>query len=147
MLNSADWPYGYYGYTEDNVDTFFAESIPSTGHGTPLWRRGIRLVRLIRAMRSSMDGEKGEKGLTPGELELLGDHAHADWRPVIAGSSVPILFIAGAESEMWPSAHAAASAALTASATSVVIAHDGHATNIEQPRRFNAILLDFLTRF
>jgi len=141
MLNSDDWPFGYYGYTAENADTFFAESIPNTGHGTPLWRRGMRLVRLLRAMRSSMGGAKG---LTAGELELLGDHARADWRSVIAGSVVPTLFVAGAESEMWPSGHAAAAAALSPSATSVVIEHDGHAANIEQPEKFNDALLTFL---
>jgi len=140
MLNTADWPHGFYGYTEENVDTYFAEGIPDTGRGTPLWRRGMRLVRLLRAMKGA------QRALSPGELSLLGDHAKADWRPAIAATEVPALFVAGAESEFWPSAHAAASAALATRGESAVIAHDGHAANIEQPRAFNAGLLDFLAR-
>lgn len=138
MLNSENWPHGFYGYDASNIDTYFAERIPDTGRGTPLWRRGMRLVRLLKAMKGA------ERVLTPGELHLLNDHARADWRPTIGSTDVPVLFVAGAESEFWPAAHAAASAALTVHGSSVVLAHDGHAANIEQPRAFNAALLGFL---
>jgi len=57
---------------------------------------------------------------------------------------VPVLFIAGAESEVWPSSHAAASAALSQLANSAVIEKAGHATNIEQPTEFNRLLLEFV---
>ena len=57
----------------------------------------MRLVRLLRAMKGA------ERELTPGELALLNDHAKADWRPVIAATTLPVLFVAGAESEFWPS--------------------------------------------
>lgn len=137
MLNSADWPHGFYGYDESNVDTCFAERVPETGHGTRLWRRGRRLVRLARAMRGT------ERTLTPGELALLGDHAKADWRPVVSRTEVPTLFVAGAESEFWPSSHAAASAALAPRGSSLVVADDGHAADVEQPKAFNRALLDF----
>jgi pimeloyl-ACP methyl ester carboxylesterase len=100
----------------------------------------MRLVRLLRAMKGA------ERELSPGELTLLNDHAHADWRPVIAATTLPVLFVAGAESEFWPSSHAAAAAALAPRGASAVIAHDGHAANIEQPAAFNAGLLDFLSR-
>ncbi|WP_369211985.1 alpha/beta fold hydrolase [Streptomyces flavofungini] len=137
MLNTADWSHGFYGYEESNADTYFAERIPETGHGTPLWRRGRRLVRLARAMKG------GERTLTPGERVLLNDHAKADWRPVIASTGVPVLFAAGAESEFWPPSHATAAASFAPRGTSAVIAAAGHATNIEQPKRFNRALLDF----
>ncbi|GAA5197047.1 alpha/beta hydrolase [Microbacterium jejuense] len=140
MLNTEDWPHGFYGYTPSNADTYFAEGIPATGRGTPLVRRGLRLVRLLRAMKGA------ERALTAGELSLLHDHATADWRGVIAATGLPVLFVAGADSEFWPSSHAAASAALAARGESAVIAHDGHAANIEQPRAFNAGLLEFLAR-
>ena len=140
MLNTADWPHGFYGYTEADADTYFADGIPATGHGTPMLRRGRRLLRLLRAMKGA------ERELTPGELALLQDHAKADWRPVIAATQVPMLFVAGADSEFWPSAHAAAAAALAPRGESAVIAHDGHAANIEQPKAFNAGLRDFLAR-
>lgn len=140
MLNSSDWPHGFYGYDAANIDTYFAERIPDTGKGTPLARRGLRLVRLLKVMKGA------ERTLTPGELALLDDHARADWRRVIAASEHPILFVAGADSEFWPSTHAAAAAALAPRGESAVIANDGHAANIEQPKAFNAGLLDFLAR-
>ncbi|MDE0545855.1 alpha/beta fold hydrolase [Microbacterium sp. C7(2022)] len=140
MLNTADWPHGFYGYDESNRDSFFAERIPDTGRGTPIWRRGRRLVRLLRAMRGA------DHALSTGELALLHDHAIADWRPVIAKTTVPTIFIAGADSEFWPSSHAAAAASLAPRGESSVIRHDGHAANIEQPRAFNTGLLAFLAR-
>ena len=140
MLNTGDWPHGFYGYTAENADTYFADGIPDTGHGTPLLRRGMRLVRLLRAMKGA------ERALSAGELSLLQDHAAADWRGVVAATDVPVLFVAGSESEFWPSSHAGAAAALAPRGESAVIARDGHAANIEQPRAFNAGLLEFLSR-
>ncbi|SDS63863.1 Pimeloyl-ACP methyl ester carboxylesterase [Brevibacterium sandarakinum] len=137
MLNTADWPHGYYGYDASNVDTYFAEGIPPTGHGTPVWKRGKRMLRLLKAMRGV------DHKLSRGELALLNDHAKADWRPVIEETAVPVLFVAGAESEHWSSTHAAASAGLAPIGSSVVIPNDGHAANIEQPEVFNQILLEF----
>lgn len=138
MLNTGDWAHGFYGYDESNVDTYFAIGIPQTGKGTPMAKRGLRLVRLLRAMQGA------ERELTPGELELLNDHAKADWRPVLARSDVPVLFVAGAESEFWPASHADAAASLAPQGRAVVIPDDGHAANIEQPKAFNAALLGFL---
>ena len=137
MLNTADWNHGFYGYDESNADTLFSEGIPTTGHGTPLWRRGARLVRLVWAMKGV------DKRVRPGDLDLLRDHARADWRPVVAATAAPVLFVAGAQSELWPSSHAAASAHLAANGSSAVIPDDGHAANMEQPEAFNRVLLDF----
>ena len=137
MLNTADWAYGFYGYDESNIDTYFAETIPETGHGTPVWKRGRRILRLLKAMKGV------DREISRAELALLNDHAKADWRPVIAGTDVPVLFVAGSESEYWPAAHAAASAALAPIGSSVILAKDGHAANIEQPAAFNAALLEF----
>lgn len=137
MLNTADWPHGFYGYDESNIDTYFAESIPATGHGTPVWKRGRRMLRLLKAMKGV------DRDISRGELALLNDHAKADWRPVIEETSVPVLFVAGEESEHWPSSHAEASAALAPIGSHAVIPDDGHAANIEQPEAFNKVLLDF----
>jgi non-heme chloroperoxidase len=138
MLNTLDWPHGFYGYNEANRDTYFAERIPDTGMGTPIAKRGMRLVRLLRAMKGS------EKGMTPGELGLLNDHATRDWRPVIATADLPVLFVAGQDSEFWPASHAVACAELAPMGESVVIPDDGHAANIEQPKAFNDALLSFI---
>lgn len=138
MLNTPDWPHGFYGYDASNADTFFAERIPETGRGTPMARKGARLLRLLKAMKG-MDRE-----LTPGEVALLNDHAKADWRDAIRATAVPVLFTAGDESEYWPASHAAASAALAARGASVVLEKDGHPANMEQPKAFNAAMLRFL---
>ena len=141
MLNSAEWPHGFYDYDEGNRDTFFASDIPDPGR-FPLTRKGLpRIIRLLRALDTSLP-----RTLSTDELAVLGDHATADWRPVIARTTVPVLFVAGAQSELWPSSHAGASAALSPLAASVVIARDGHAANIEQWREFNRIMLSFVGR-
>jgi len=95
-------------------------------------------VRLLRAMKGA------EKTMTPGELALLHDHATRDWRPVIATADLPVLFVAGEDSEFWPASHAAACAVLAPMGDSIVLADDGHAANIEQPKAFNEALLSFL---
>lgn len=137
MLNTADWAHGFYGYDASNRDTFFAERIPDTGQGTPIAKRGMRLVRLLRAVKGT------EKGMTPGELALH-DYATRDWRLVIATADLRALFVAGDSSEFWPASHAAACADLAPVGTSSVLADDGHAANIERPQAFNDTLLGFL---
>jgi len=138
MLNTVDWPHGFYGYNLANRDTYFAERIPDTGMGTPIAKRGMRLVRLLRAMKGA------ERSMTPGELALLHDHATRDWRPVIATADLPVLFVAGQDSEFWPASHATACVVLAPIGDSIVLADDGHAANIEQPKAFNQTLLSFL---
>lgn len=101
----------------------------------------VRIARLLKALGG---GERRE--LTETERRLLNDHAKADWRPVIARTSVPMLFVAGRESEFWPAEHAAAAASLAPRGDSLVIEKDGHAANIEQPKAFTEALLEFLAR-
>ncbi|MRX43593.1 alpha/beta fold hydrolase [Agromyces kandeliae] len=141
MLNSDDWPHGFYDYDDANRDTFFATGIPDPGR-FPAKSKG--LVRIARLLTSLEVPRGGAPAFSEAQLALLDDHAKRDWRPVVAGCDVPILFVAGAESEFWPAEHAAAAAALNPLADSVVIARDGHAANIEQPLMFNRILLDRL---
>ncbi|MFE6254215.1 alpha/beta fold hydrolase [Agromyces sp. NPDC057865] len=141
MLNTADWPFGFYDYDASNVDTLFSSGIPDPGRHPAKSKGLVRIARVLKAM----DVPKGGKPtFTAAELELLDDHAKRDWRSTVAEADVPVLFIAGAESEFWPSEHAAASAALNPRASSTVIERDGHAANIEQPGRFNTELLGFL---
>ena len=143
MLNSDDWAFGYYDYDASNVDTMFAAGIPDPGRFPAKSKGLVRIARVLAAMELP---KGGKPSFTDAELALLNDHAKRDWRPVIAAADVPAFFIAGAESEAWPSAHAAASAALNPLADSTVIERDGHATNIEQPQKFNEALLGFLGR-
>ena len=142
MLNGDDWPYGFYDYDASNVDTLFAAGVPDPGRFGMTSKSPARIGRLLKALAA--DRSSPSRTFTPDELELLGDHARADWRSAIAAAGGPMLFVAGAQSEFWPSAHAAASAALASWGSSVVIEKDGHPANIEQPAKFNAVLLEFL---
>jgi non-heme chloroperoxidase len=142
MLNTPDWPHGFYGYDESNRDTYFASQIPDPRQ-FPLLKKGpVRIARLLKAL----DLGRTTAALLGRELALVHDHALADWRPVIAHNPAPVLFVAGAESEFWPSSHAAASAAIAPAGSSVVIPKSGHVANIEQPKAFNKVLLRFLVR-
>lgn len=143
MLNGDDWEFGFYDYDASNADTAFATGIPDPGRH-PAKTKG--LVRIARVLRTMELPKGGAPTFTEAELVLLNDHAKRDWRRVVARAEVPVLFVAGAESEFWPSGHAAAAAALNPLADSVVIERDGHAANIEQPAAFNRILLDWLAR-
>jgi pimeloyl-ACP methyl ester carboxylesterase len=140
MLNSDDWPYGFYGYDQSNARTLFAESVPNPGRHSLPSKGPVRVARLLRGL----DLKAAKAPFTSAELELLNDHASRDWRPAIAASTVPALFVAGRQSDFWPSEHAAASAALSPLASSIVIEKAGHATNIEQPKAVNAALLAWL---
>ena len=142
MLNSDDWPYGFYDYDAGNATTFFATGIPNPGRHSLASKGPVRVTRLLRGM----DLRAAKNPFTAAELELLNDHASRDWRPAVASSPVPALFVAGRESDFWPSEHAAASAALSPLASSIVIAKAGHATNIEQPKAVNDALLGWLAR-
>jgi non-heme chloroperoxidase len=137
MLNAADWPFGFYDYDASNVDTLFATGVPDPGRYSLLSKGPVRITRLLKAF----DRKAAAAGFTPAELELLHDHATRDWRPAVAHSPVPVLFVAGAESEFWPAEHAEAAASLAPSGSSTVIEKAGHATNIEQPKAFDEVLL------
>ena len=142
MLNSDDWAYGFYGYDVSNADTYFATGIPDPGRHSIASKGPARVARLLKAM----DLKAAKAGFTAAELELLNDHAQRDWRPAIAATPVPVLFVAGRESDFWPCEHAAASAALTPLGHSAVVEKAGHATNIEQPKAFTSGLLGWLAR-
>ena len=139
MLGADDWAYGFYGYDASNRDTLFADSVPNPGLRRLLAKGPARITRLVSSLRDA-----GVRPLTAAEKAVLNDHAKADWRATIARADVPVLFVAGRESEFWPAEHAAAAADLAPRGSSVVIEKNGHAANIERPAAFNAELLKFL---
>jgi pimeloyl-ACP methyl ester carboxylesterase len=142
MLNSPDWPHGFYDYDESNRDTLFATEIPDPRR-FPVMKKGlVRIVRLVRAL----DLLRASVALTGPELALLHEHAVADWRPALAKVDVPVLFVGAAESEFWPSSHAEASAAIAARGEWLVMPKTGHVANVEQPKAFNEVMLGFLAR-
>jgi non-heme chloroperoxidase len=140
ILNDDTWPYGFYGATKENIGTFFAGGVPDTGRGRPGNRlEGFaKLVELLGAPPPFADPN------TPPMRALLQDHAHQDWRDVVARVSVPALFLAGRDSQLWPCEHATATAALNPRATAVVLDECGHAVNIDQPEAANAAILEVL---
>jgi len=144
MLGSDEWPHGFYDYDASNADSLFANGVPNPGR-VSVWSKGpVRVLRVVRALRGGRRAERGGPAYRPDELALLGDHAKADWRRTIAKTDVPVLFVAGDESEFWPASHAPAAAALAPKGRAVVIRRAGHAANIEQPKRFNTAVLEFL---
>lgn len=137
MLNGDGWGYGFYGYTDENRDTYFAKGIPPTGHEPPRTPEvGMRTLQALA--RPGVDPTK-RPPLSPTDLELLHDHAIQDWRPEVARLDGPMLLVAARSSDFWPYQHAEA-----AGAQSAIMDNVGHAANVEDPDAFNAIMLDFL---
>lgn len=141
MVNDDAWSNGFYGLTDSNKDTFFAKGVPDTGKGLPKWKAAVAVLRLVAKLR------KMPKMVSPDTAPmkaLLQDHASADWRSVVAEVDVPVLMVAGRESQFWPCAHAADSIAGNPSVRSVVLEKCGHAANMDRPKEFNAAVLEFL---
>ena len=80
----------------------------------------------------------------PETLPLLADHARQDWRDVVRRFPLPLLMLAGRESQVWPCGHAQAAVAGTPLGRALVIEDAGHAITFDQPDRFNLALLEFL---
>jgi non-heme chloroperoxidase len=141
MLNSADWPYGFYGYDADNAGTLFAAGVPETGRGRTVDKSTPQLIRLVERLGGPPAFRDGTAAET---LGLLSDHAVQDWRDVVARIPRPVLMMAARESQVWPYEHAAAAVADNPYGRAVIVEDSGHAISLDQPDAFNAILLDFL---
>jgi non-heme chloroperoxidase len=138
MINDDTWDFGFYGLTDANARTLFADRVPDTGHGAPPDMAAIgRLVE--RAGPESLPGR-----LRPETLPLLRDHAAQDWRDVVARADRPVLMVAARGSQFWPCEHAAAAVAGNPHGRAVVLEEGGHAVNIDRPEAFNAELVGFL---
>lgn len=140
MVNDDGWTSGFYGLTRENVGTFFDEGIPDTGRGL----RGNRLAGITRVAEALGRPPVFADPRTPERRALLHNHAEQDWRDVIARMQVPSLFLAGRQSQLWPSEHADAAAATNPLAKVVTLDDCGHAANIDQPEQTNAAILEFL---
>ncbi|OLR93458.1 alpha/beta fold hydrolase [Actinokineospora bangkokensis] len=140
MVNTADWPHGFYGLTDANSGVFFAGGVPQTGRGLPPERALATYTRLTERL-----GDPSALGVRPAGTEaLLRDHAAQDWRDVVARADVPVLMVAGRDSQYWPCEHAAAAVERTRDGRSHVLDDCGHAANLDRPEEFNAVLLAFL---
>ncbi|MBY6682397.1 alpha/beta hydrolase [Rhodococcus sp. BP-316] len=140
MINDASWPHGFYGLTDATVDGFFAKGIPATGHGPSTFASLLPVAKLILRLRSMPRMVSSE---TPPMRALLDDHARQDWRADIRAADVPILMIAGRNSQFWPSDHAVVTARDTAQGQ-VALIDSGHAANMDRPREVNEVVLTFL---
>jgi non-heme chloroperoxidase len=141
MVNDETWDPGFYGLTRDNVGTFFDNGIPDTGRGL----RDDRMAGIGRVVEALGRVPVFADPRTPERRTLLRDHAAEDWRDVIARITVPSLFLAGRESQLWPYRHAVEAAALNDLAGVVVLDDCGHAANLDQPEQANAAILKFLS--
>lgn len=143
MLNADGWDNGFYGLTPENVGTFFEAGIPQTGRGLGIEKTLVGLSAMAAAIGAMpVMGDAADPVTRP----LLQDHAAADWRDVLVRSTVPILMIAGADSQYWPSDHATWMAKENPLVSAVVIDACGHAANFDEPDAVNRALLAFVGR-
>ncbi|GAA2658431.1 MULTISPECIES: alpha/beta fold hydrolase [Actinosynnema] len=140
MINSADWPYGFYGLTEQNSGDFFAKGVPKTGRGYSAAKSLKSAARLVK--KAGMGAVPNDPGKET--WPLLHDHAHQDWRDVVQRCDVPVLMLAGRDSQLWPWQHAEAAVTGNPNGRAVVIDDCGHGANFDQPDRVNAEILAFL---
>lgn len=140
MLNTADWPYGFYGFEESDARRF-ARGVPDTGRGRPAERSAAAIARLVARLGSP---PVYRDRMAPETVELLVDHSLQDWRDVAARAECPVLMVAGRDSQLWPCEHAAATVAGNPNGRVAIIEDCGHAVNIDQPDRLNEELLAFL---
>lgn len=141
MVNRDGWENGFYGLTADNVGTFFDHGIPPTGKGIGMDKTIAGVTAIAAATGSNPMGSDAAAATT---LPLLREHAAADWRDVITRATCPVLLVAGAGSQFWPSSHATEMATLNEKVDAVVLEGCGHPVNLDDPDQFNAILLRFL---
>lgn len=141
MVSRDGWENGFYGLRAENVGTFFDDGIPPTGRGMAMDKTIAGVMAIVEATGSN---PMGTDAADPTTLPLLRDHAAADWRDVIARATCPVLLIAGAESQFWPTAHATGMSTLNEEVEAVVLEGCGHPVNLDDPDAFNATLLRFL---
>jgi non-heme chloroperoxidase len=113
MLNSPDWPHGFYRYQPSNAGTFFADGMQATGRGRDWAKSGPGRARLTERLGGP---PAFRNPAAPETIKLLNDHALQDWRDVVERVKRPVLMIAARESQLWPCEHAQATIATNRSA-------------------------------
>ena len=124
-----------------NAGTLFAEGVPDNGRGRTVDRSAAQMLRLVERLGGPPAFRDPS---APETLPLLADHARQDWRDVVRRFPLPLLMLAGRESQVWPCEHAEAAVAGTPQGRALVIEDAGHAISFDQPDRFNEALLEFL---
>lgn len=141
MLNDDSWPFGFYGFDAANAGSLFAEGVPDTGRGRTVDQSAEQMLRLVERLGAPPAFRNPS---APETLPLLRDHAQQDWRDVVRRFPLPLLMMAGRESQIWPCEHAQAAVAQNPNGRALVIEGAGHAISFHQPDRFNEELLAFL---
>ncbi len=137
IINSADWEYGMYNSENIDFDHYLDGELPNPFYKLP---KGFVLPRLLVQMKRR---PKFDFAMTK---PLFLDHMNSDWRELLQRLSMPIHFLAGEHSPMWPAAHAEASAALCVNGTFSIIQNAGHAVNLEKAKETNQTLQEFTKR-
>jgi hypothetical protein len=117
MLNSPDWPRGS-TWPHGSTTTTTRSPTPSLRAGSPIPGRSpvspkglVRVGRVLNDM--DVAKERPQAVLLDRGAGAAGRLRTGGLRPVISAAEVPVFLIAGAERQLWRSAHAAASALLT----------------------------------
>ncbi|MCY9806369.1 alpha/beta hydrolase [Lentilactobacillus senioris] len=135
MISDDDWRYGMLDITWDNFPT----SAEQMYHVHTTYQRIND--ETYKIVKEAQGNEKFDYELN---RPLLYDHAFQDWRDVIAGLQVPILFMAGEKSPFWPAKHAEVSAKIAQNGQFFIVPKAGHILMAEQTEIFNESMLSFL---
>ena len=141
MLNTPDWPYGFYGFDASNAGTMFADGVPHSDWGRDPAKSGPELMRLVQRLGGP---PAFRDDAAPEIIQLLADHSRQDWRDVVARTDRPVLMIAARESQIWSYEHAEAAVAGNPHGRVAIVEDSGHAVPFDQPDRLNELLLEFL---
>ncbi|MBN9102676.1 MULTISPECIES: alpha/beta hydrolase [unclassified Pseudonocardia] len=141
MRNGDGWEHGFYGFDDTNAGTFFADGVPPTGRGFTAEQSAPAVMRLVERLGPDA---LTLGGIRPETMALLRDHAQQDWRDVVARAEVPVLMVAGRDSQFWPCEHAEAAVSGHPLGRAVVLEDCGHASNLDRPDAFNDALIEFL---
>lgn len=135
FFKSPDWLDGKTGRSLENLAEFM-DHFPKT--------------RLTRKRLSDDVKRRLGKSMYPFDFvayrALLQNVILQDWRMSLTRETVPHLFLAGGQSPVFPPEHAQAARQLQCNPHSKAIIFEacGHILHVEEPEKFNQIVLDFI---
>lgn len=135
ILNDDNWKHGMYNSEKIDFENYLNQKHPS-----PFYKR----VPFNVLFRMLMINRKLSKFDFVSTKPLFLDHIHPDWRQTLEKLTIPILFLAGAHSPMWPASHAEAAAKLCSNGKYYIVEKAGHAVNLEQSKASNQEILRFI---
>jgi hypothetical protein len=108
MLNTPDWPYGFYGYNLANAGILFANGVPP--------RVAEKSAPGLARLAERLGGPPAFRDPAAAEtIRLLLDYALQDWGDVVSRIDRPVLMVA-----RWREARACATRTLASIAALVV---------------------------